>query len=64
MHERRRGRPRQVVVDPKRVYLTPEAVELVAAFADRQGMNFSAAVETLCRLVGHHGCFEQLPASG
>ena len=50
LERRRRGRPRQLVVDAKRVYLTPEAVDLVTAFADRQGMNFSAAVETLCRL--------------
>ena len=50
LERRRRGRPRQLVVDAKRVYLTPEAVALVEAFADRQGMNFSAAVETLCRL--------------
>ena len=46
----RRGRPRQQVVQTKHVTLTPEVVSLVESFADRQGMNFSAALETLTRL--------------
>jgi hypothetical protein len=42
--------PNHTRTEPKRVYLTPEARGLVQEWADREGVTFSAAIETLARL--------------
>jgi hypothetical protein len=42
--------PNHTRTEPKRVYLTPEARALVQQWADREGVNFSAGIETLARL--------------
>ena len=44
------GHPRPGPVQRRQVTLTPEAAELVEDWAGRQGMSFSAALETLARL--------------
>jgi hypothetical protein len=47
----RRGHPRLAYTTaPKRVWLTPEAVDLVEGWRGRQGFTFSAALEALARL--------------
>jgi hypothetical protein len=42
--------PNHARTEPKRVYLTPEARAAVQAWADSQGVTFSAGIETLARL--------------
>jgi hypothetical protein len=42
--------PNHTRTEPKRVYLTPEARALVQQWADREGVTFSAGIETLARL--------------
>ena len=42
--------PNHTRTEPKRVYLTPEARALIQQWADREGVNFSAGIETLARL--------------
>jgi len=44
------GHPRKVAVERRHVCLTLEAAALVEDWAGRQGMSFSAALETLARL--------------
>jgi hypothetical protein len=47
----RRGHPRLAYTTaPKRVWLTPQAVELIDGWRGRQGLTFSAALEALARL--------------
>ena len=42
--------PNYVRTEPKRVYLTPEARAAIQAWADHEGVTFSAGIETLARL--------------
>jgi hypothetical protein len=42
--------PRRVGTIPKEIRLTEEGLQAVQAWADQQGMSFSAAIETLARL--------------
>ena len=42
--------PNHVHTERKQVWLTPEARDLIQAWADREGTTFSAAIETLARL--------------